>query len=526
MPINTSRYRRSVEWDGPKKVTKKPVFTDASQWRSRFYILLIAAIIIIVLLGGALGYVLWRNRTPHAKTNTTQTTDTSDISSWKKSENTTVGLTFLYPPDWKLITNKTQTDLDLLNVQISGSGTNGASSTVKIDVIKDASNLSLADWVKQFGPKDIKTEDSKIAGENALLAKFSNGETGEEQNVYYVLKNSNVYVFDLYQSAKDDKLQKELKDLANNVSFVSESTTETNTTPPPTNNSATELLLVNSVVSSFNDEFSTFSSDGTGKTLALSDKDETVYLKGSADVYGTNGGFHVLVGYFGKQGSTSKDGIYATEWDNGKKLTQIVSGVQPGLVRVARGGAAIAYLDGAKGVSKKIVVVDATGKNLDTINASKAIQYFAVSPDGLKVAYVTVGSSKINIATRDNDVARTLSGFTTSTIYAFDWDEIGESGDAFVYIADGSKLTNKAEMYFVTSEGKNNIQDATPKQLTTDSVAQDNPRFNIDATKIAYQAYTSGASGKSSVWVMGVDGKNDTNIVKSGSNLVAGWISK
>lgn len=527
MPINTSRYRRSTEWAGPKTRAPKPSFASATDWRRRFYILLVLSVLVLVVLGGTLAFVLLKNR-PTKTSETSQTTsDTSDVSSWKKSENASVKLTFLYPPDWKLTSNKTQSDLDLLNTQVAGTGSTGSMATVKIDVIKDATNLSLADWVKQFGPKDIETSASTVVGESALLAKFSNSETGEEQNVYYVLKDSNVYVFDLYQSAKDETLKKELADFMENVRFEASSQNPSNVTPPSSTTSITKTdrIVINTVGAGFEDVFSQYRVDASGKALDFDDKDEDVYLKGNAEVYNTQTGSHVLVGYFGKSGTTSKDGIYSVEWDDGKKLTQIVSGVEPGLVRVSRNGGTIGYLNGAKGVSKKIILVDASGKSVDAITSSKAIQYFALSPDGLKVAYVTTGSSEIIIATRDNDAARTLGGFTTSNIYAFDWNEIGESGDAFVYVADGAKFSAKSELYFITSEGKSSIADATPKRLTSDSVAQDNPRFNSDGTKIAYQSYTSGTSGKASVWVMGIDGKNDTNIVKSGNNAIAGWIS-
>lgn len=527
MPINTSRYRRTVEWDGPKKPARKPVFDDGSGWRRKFYILLIAAVAVVLVLGSVLGWVLWKNRSSKPATNSTDTsTDTSEVSSWTKSENASVGITFLYPPDWKLTQNKTQSDLDILNVSIAGTGSAGATATVKVDVIKDASNLSLVDWVKQFGPKDIQTASSRVAGETALLAQFSNAETGEEQNVYYVLKNNNVYVFDLYQSAKDTKLQQQLKDFSNNITFTTASTTqpttETPTTPATT---TTQKLLVNTVASSFNDEFSTYAADGTGKTLLFSDKDAPVYLKGNAEVFSKNGA-NTLVGYFGKSGSTSKDGVYSIPLNSDAGLQEVVSGVTPGLVRVSRDGSTIGYLDGAKGTSKKIVLVSATGDKIATITTPKAVQYFALSSDGKQVAYVTITSAAIVIASQSGATARTLEGFVTANIYSFDWITVEGAGDAITFVSDGTRYTNKAELYYIDGFDSNGKTSAKIKRLSADSVAQDSPRFNSNATKIAYQSYTSGTSGKSSIWVIGPDAKNDTSIAKSANNLLVGWISE
>ncbi len=525
MPINTSRYRRTVEWDGPKKPARKPVFNDGSGWRKRFYVLLIAAAAVVLVLGAALAYVLWTNRdtAPKATTNTTSTA--SDVSSWTKSENASVGVTFLYPPEWKLTQNTTQSDLDLLNVSIAGTGSNGATATVKVDVIKDASSLSLADWVKQFGPKDIQTESSTVAGESALLAKFSNAETGEAQNVYYVLKNSNVYVFDLYQSAKDTTLQQQLKDFADNIFFSSASQTPSTSEATPTPAATTtQKLLVNTVASSFNDEFSTYSADGTGKTLLFSDKDESVYLKGNAEVL-SKSGTNSLVGFFGKSGSTSKDGIYSIPLNSDAQLQEIVSGVTPGLVRVSRDGSTIGYLDGAKGTSKKIVLVSATGDKIATITAPKAVQYFALSSDGKQVAYVTTTSSAIVIVSQSGETARTLQGFITANIYSFDWVAAEGVGDAIAFVSDGTKYTNKAELYYIDGFDSSGKTSAKIKRLSADSVAQDSPRLNSNGTKVAYQSYTSGTSGKSSVWVIDPDGKNDTSIVKSGNNTITGWIT-
>jgi hypothetical protein len=526
MPINTSRYKRSTEWASPKGTSRKPAFASAVDWQKRFYLLLILAVVLVVLLASALAFVLWKNRPAKTTDTTTTTTDTADISSWKKSENTSVNLTFLYPPDWKLTTNKNSTDLELLNVQITGSGTAGATATVKVDVIKDVSNVSLADWVKQFGPKDIETANASISGEAGLLAKFSNSDTGEEQNVYYVLKNSNVYVFDLYQSATDETLKKELADFAKNIAFsaVASSTPSATTTTPTS--TTTSKVVINTVASSFDDEFSSYLGDGTSKKLLFSDKDASVYLKGSAESFTANGA-STLVGYFGKSGSTSKDGVYSVALKIGSTPKEIVSGVTPGLVRVSKDGSTIGYLDGAKGVSKTIIMVDMSGTKVGTITSSKAIQYFALYENGGGGAYIPTNSGVPTFFSRDG-VDQEPAGITLTSDNVIAFDMLSNKGEtrtlySFVYTVDTtSKLSTKTEMYYV----KDWTSSSVAKKLTTDSAAQDNPRFNSDATKIAYQSYTSGVSGKSSVWVMGTDGKNDINIVKSGSNLLTGWISE
>ncbi len=524
MPINTSRYRRSVEWDGPKGGSRKPkpIVSSADSWRRRFYILLVVAIVLVLGLAVALGFVLWKHRDTSPKTETS-TTETSavDTASWKKSESAAASLGYSYPSDWKLTTNKTQTDADVLSVQLSGSGNGSSKATVKIDVIKNTSNLSLSNWVKQFGPKDIQTTSATIVSEQALLAKFLDNDTGEEQNVYYVSKNSLIYVFDLYQSGTDDLLKNELTAFTQNISFTSSATTGESSneeTTQPTASTGTEKLVINTTPTTFDDEFSSYKADGTGKALFFSDKEEDVYLKGPA-VVSSDGA--KLVGFFGKSGSKSLDGLYLYTAST-KKLAQIANLSTKKAPEMLAGSAdlsIVAYSDGARGVAKSISTISDTSApdSVSTTTSASAIVDLALSPDGKTLVYALVNSGLVNVVSNGTTQSQELipSSHVVRVAVA------GTAGNySFAFIADkGSGLSKSSDLYYKT--GSSNAL-----RLTNDSAAQDAPHFNADGTKIAYESYTSGTSGKASVWVIGVNGKGDTNIVKSGNNTITGWISE
>lgn len=496
MPVNKSRYNKSFEWDGARPRRQSPL-SSKDKWRRRFIIAVVIESLIILVLAIALIVVLVRG-------NDTSSTDSSgeiSTSEWQAYENSEAGIRFLHPPSWTVNTDQTTSDLDVDNVEVSVNE-DGIDASFRVDVIRNENDNSLKEWVSRFGVKDIETVEDTIDGLAALKAAFTDEETGEEQNVYYVLQDDLVYVIDAYQSATSATLNDTLDQIQDSFTFVTainEGSAEgTVKTPAPT---STKGSLIVSQVEDDIDLLIQVDDQGEEGTNVYSAEDETVALKGSLAVAASSG---TIFGYFGAAGSSSSDGIYQFTVGESTKLTTFVDGVSPDLIQTSVDGTVVGYLEG------DITIVDASGKAVTTIESSDDITYFDISPDGTQIAYVEDASGTVTIADLDGTVSDTVE-LSDENIVEFDWD----GKDAFAFIENTSAtLSGSAELWYQAGSG-------SAVQLTEDSFAQSSPSIHPNGKQVAY---ASGSSSSTSIWIIDIDGDNDTNLVKSTEQTIAGWL--
>lgn len=515
MPIHQSRYNRTLGWDsagGPSP--RRPAHVKRTRDYRKWWLITLAVSTVVIVILGVLCIVFFlRSRSTDTSATTVTTETKPDTSNWKTYEDKDAGLMFRYPAEWKFNTKESKSEQDILNVEV-GLTTEEVNASLQVEAIQNTNNVALAEWVKEFGVRDASTESTTVNNKSALVARFHNTTTGEKQDVYYVSQGRTLFVFDIYQSAEQANIAAILQSILSSITIAGETAGESDASATSDSSSSMNikdvLLVVNSVGTSRDDTITLYSPAGKKDDEVFSDKDINLFMKGEGDVGVST---KTLYAYFGQSGLTSRDGIYAVTLD-GKTETpkKILADITPDIIRVSDDGKVIAYLNGKRGDSSEIILLDTAGKQTHSVTLPDDVVAFDLSHDGSKIAVVTTGSGVITIYSNSGDKEKSFQA-TDDNILDLHGNDVLST---FALIIDqGREATNAAELYFY--DGKKLTR------LTNDAFVQTNPRLTLDGKSIYYTAYKADAKNNKSIWKIGIDGKNDTNIIKSDNMSLLGF---
>lgn len=517
MAINRSQFRRKVDWDGPQVARRKHILTEADIWKKRFFIALVVGGVLVLLLGIGLGIAIYKyERSVHPAQSSTEN-QVSQAVDLKTYESVPTHISFKYPSSWTVKTKPAATDLDILDVEFS-TKVESVTASFTLNVIKNQDVMTLDAWVKRFGVQNTETKSATVGGQSALSAQFTGSASGETQQVYYVSNNTSIYVLNAYQSGGNDALASQLSALLASVTFTSASTNApsqapaTEAVPTP---STTSRIIVNNVVSEKVDSILSLARDGSNTKEIFNDKQEKVFYKNVGAVASS---LHTFFGYFGTSTGSASDGIYSVDLTSGSaKLTAVKKGITPGIIRVSGNGKVLVYLDGARGTNSSIVFASTTGTTQKKIFDLGKVMDFDVSEAGDAVAVAIAGSPTV-LLYKDTGVKSGSVTLSTKNILRLSWVSVtsgNETTNSFAFVVDsGTSLTSKSELYFGS--------DKNAKQLTSDAFVQDAPLIAPDKKTVFYESYVASTTPKISIWNVGVDGKNDTNILKGKNQHLLG----
>lgn len=163
-----------------------------------------------------------------------------------------------------------------------------------------------------------------------------------------------------------------------------------------------------------------------------------------------------------------------------------------------------------RGGSFQIWVMDADGSNPVGLTTSGNNAFPSWSPDGTRIVFASTRNGNFEIYVMDDDGANQTRLTNNS---AADLDPaFSPDGAQIVFDTDRNGPGN--DIYVMDDDGTDQVQ------LTTDTGEDFYPAWSPDGLFIAF---SSNRSGTTTIWVMGADGSNQTELSSLGLDFTATW---